>query len=60
MSIIPVREGEYCPRSTKSCEGESCNDYLDRGCRIYFKIKEERKSRLWGSMSILTGGGLSH
>jgi len=34
---VPIEKGEYCPRTTKNCTGEDCNDFGNPGCNIYNK-----------------------
>ena len=36
-----IIKGEYCPRTTNLCVGESCSDYDTDGCQIYFSSGRE-------------------
>ena len=37
MMYVNLVEGEYCPRTTKTCIGEACRDHKDNCCQIYFR-----------------------
>ena len=40
VMYLNIVKGEYCARTTERCIGEDCRDYGKRGCKIYFRSKE--------------------